>query len=187
MYILQLVDHVLELPFWKFYLEFINEALTVLRFEIGSGLGLSICKHIVHMMNGEIGVESEPDRGSNFWFRLRFKLYRDTNSQLVFQQMSARENEIPLVVDESSHKPTELTLVVQSTEDRLKENEERKIKKRISNLSLSTKNHHLHSTSYDAYKNEINDTPTPRVDQQGVKILLVEDNSLNQKVLLMTK
>jgi PAS domain S-box-containing protein len=148
----------------------------------GSGLGLSICKHIVHMMNGEIGVESEPERGSNFWFRLRFKLYRDTNSQLVFQQMSARENEIPLVVDESSHKPTELTLVVQSTEDRLKENEERKIKKRISNLSLSTKNHHLHSTSYDAYKNEINDTPTPRVDQQGVKILLVEDNSLNQKV-----
>lgn len=151
-------------------------------YHLGSGLGLSICRHIIKIMNGEIGVESELDRGSNFWFTLRFKLHRDTSGQLVYHANSARGSEIPLIVDESSHKPTELSLVVQTTEDRLIENEERKIKKRMSNLSLSHKNHHLHSTSYDAFKNEINDTPTPRVDQQGIKILLVEDNSLNQKV-----
>lgn len=36
----------------------------------GSGLGLSICKEIIHYHHGDIGVTSEPGLGSEFCFRL---------------------------------------------------------------------------------------------------------------------
>ena len=34
----------------------------------GSGLGTTICKHLVELMGGKIGFESRPENGTTFWF-----------------------------------------------------------------------------------------------------------------------
>ncbi len=38
----------------------------------GIGLGLSISKHLVTLMGGEIGLRSVPEKGSEFWFTIPF-------------------------------------------------------------------------------------------------------------------
>jgi signal transduction histidine kinase/DNA-binding response OmpR family regulator len=40
----------------------------------GAGLGLAISRRLAHMMGGEIGVDSRPGAGSDFWFTVRLGL-----------------------------------------------------------------------------------------------------------------
>ena len=56
----------------------------------GIGLGLAICKRLVHLMQGTIAVDSEPGRGSTFWFELPF-----TQPQALDSTSASHVSEMP--------------------------------------------------------------------------------------------
>ena len=65
----------------------------------GSGLGLSIAKRLVHLMDGDIGVESVEGQGSTFWFTASFARAAANPSRGPTREMPVRR---VLVVDDNA-------------------------------------------------------------------------------------
>ena len=79
----------------------------VFHFSEGSGLGLSISKAFIEMLNGKIWLESEPDKGSTFYFSLP---YRNANLTLTSNEPK------PDRMNENKLRP-DLTILIAEDDD----------------------------------------------------------------------
>jgi len=71
----------------RLFQEFSQTTHAIARQYGGSGLGLSICKHLSLLMGGEIGFDSQVGHGSTFWFTVCF----DKVSQKEWNQCQTTE------------------------------------------------------------------------------------------------
>jgi two-component system sensor histidine kinase/response regulator len=66
----------------------------------GTGLGLTISRQLVELMNGEIGAVSEPQKGSTFWFTVTLGISQKTAVDLTQKSFAVDGLEV-LVVDDN--------------------------------------------------------------------------------------
>ena len=69
----------------------------------GTGLGLSISKRLVELMGGDIGAESETDKGSTFWFTVLFEKQPNVREKKLIMPSSIRGKRFLLVDDNNTN------------------------------------------------------------------------------------
>jgi len=80
---------------------FIQEDGAITRRYEGSGLGLSIAKGFIHLLNGKIWLDSEKGKGSTFYFSLPgLQQIQDNSSEQTTTEIHNRKKQIILIAED---------------------------------------------------------------------------------------
>ncbi len=77
----------------------------------GTGLGLTICSHLAQLMGGDLQVESELGKGSNFWFRLPLPEAKRGQLRNMGEELGVQTENIDQVLKELAKKRPDVLVV----------------------------------------------------------------------------